>query len=320
MNPPCKNHSKRTLKDAVYKLFSHGKTHLFFELKNPGSDYRYLDTRPPPPCKRLASGVQCSPVLPDPTSLIQRTLKSFNISDVLQWGDFEGASLAVRGEEGGQFLKYFSETGGWCNRERQSGTAGLQREPFFFSLSLRGKEEVEVQEGKTDEGKKKEGIVLPEFIVAGCGRTLQGRFTEKERETLTRRGGGRKASSNLIRDSFCLSSSTLQKFFFVFLQMRGLRTSWVPRRTLASGPRPSQTWENPLRCSCQGPGTNRYNIQHEVHPSLTHLHLLFSTDSPSLSRAGWPRFPPSIGSCNQAAGGGRSQMKTTWRPSWRCSK
>lgn len=132
-----------------------------------------------------------------------------------------------------------------------------------FSFFSQGKGGGTKRKDRGGKNKKREGIILPEFIVAGCGRTVQGVYRERERQrSLTRRGGGRKASSNLIRDLFCLSSSTLQKFFFlfVFLQMSGFRTSWDPRRTLASGPRLSQTWGNPPRCSCPEPETNRYEM------------------------------------------------------------
>lgn len=151
---------------------------------NPRFSYRYLDTR-------LASGVWglISPVVSDPTSLIQQTEK---------------------------FLMYCSETGRGGATERQSGTAELWREHsmafffFFFSQKEGGGTRRKDRWGKTE--------VLPEFIVAGCGRNGT-RGLQRKRDkgrSLTRRGGGRKASSNLIRDWFRLSSSTLQKFFVVF--------------------------------------------------------------------------------------------------------
>lgn len=87
------------------------------------------------------------------------------------------------------FLKCFSETGGGGVTESQSGTAILRREHsrcsffflFLFFSSQVGKEETD-EEGK-------EEIVLPEFIVAGCGRTIGRVFTEKERQREVTKGG-----------------------------------------------------------------------------------------------------------------------------------
>lgn len=128
---------------------------------------------------------------------------------------------------------------------------------FFFFPPLKGKEDVEVRRRETD--KDKGGIVLPKVIVAGCWRKVRGSLQKRGDEGKSlRKGGGRKESEQQYDWRFVVSLIVYFTEVSFSLQMSGFRTSWGPRPMLVLGPRLSRMWGNPLHCSCQEPGTNRY--------------------------------------------------------------
>lgn len=115
-------------------------------------------------------------------------------------------------------------------------------------------------------GKKQKETVLPEFIVAGCGRN-EG-FTERRREVTNEKRRRRREEGEQQFDLRLVSSHLLYTSFFVvsLLRASSFRTFWGPRRTLASGSRLSRTWGNPRRCSCQEPGRHtRINMFDTLH-------------------------------------------------------
>lgn len=126
--------------------------------------------------------------------------------------------------------------------------------------------------------KIKEGIGLPEFIVAGCGRTVQEVYRERdEGRSLTRRGGRRKASSNLIRDSFCLSSSsTLQKFFLCFPRDEQLQNFLGPQADACFGATPVPNVGKSSALLMSGAWKRR---KRNVYQLAKHIYSNISTDS-----------------------------------------
>ena len=74
---------------------------------------------------------------------------------------------------------------------------------FLFPLS-----------GGRDRMEKKEGIVLPEFIVAGRGRKVQGLYRERETKGGHYKRGGGKEGEQQFDSRFV--SHLLYTFFFCF--------------------------------------------------------------------------------------------------------
>lgn len=86
--------------------------------------------------------------------------------------------------------------------------------------------------GRTGE-EEREGKELPEVTVAGCGERDDG-FTEVTNEKME------EGEQQFDLRPVCVSSSTLQVCLLFSLQSRSFRTSWDPRRRLASRSRPSR--------------------------------------------------------------------------------
>lgn len=102
-------------------------------------------------------------------------------------GEF-GSQRREKKKVGTVFEMFQRDRRGRCNREseRDSDTTKRALKMFFFFLFLFFSSQVGKEE--TDEEGKEE-IVLPEFIVAGCGRTIGRVFTEKERQREVTKGG-----------------------------------------------------------------------------------------------------------------------------------
>lgn len=136
-----------------------------------------------------------------------------------RWGNWGGFG-SQRGE--GQLAKCFGTAATEESTGRPQGDGGTREEEGQLSQkSLR-------------------------LVVGGRSRE----FYRERRKEVAKEEEGRKASSNLIRDVVLVVYVTEVP---LLLRPSGFRTSWGPRPTSASGPRPSRMWGSPQRCSCLEP-------------------------------------------------------------------
>lgn len=103
--------------------------------------------------------------------------------------------------------------------------------------------------GRTGE-EEEEGQGLPEFTVAGCGRARRRVYREVTNEKSKMEESEQQFESRPVSVSPRLQVCSPSGF-------SSFRTSWDPRRRLASGSRPSRMWGNLQRCSCREPETHK---------------------------------------------------------------
>lgn len=146
---------------------------------------------------------------------------------------------------------------GWCSQEPKQDSRTTKRAlDFFFPPLLSGERRRYYEERQMRKNRRGSSPRIH------CGWLWEdgtrGLQRKSDKEGVTNKKRKREEGEQQFDSRFSLSSSTLQKFFFFLLQMSSFRTSWDPRRTLASGSRLSRTWGNPRHCSCQEPVTKTH--------------------------------------------------------------